>query len=71
MESDVKKQIEEKLTVSVYVAAEVFGINRNAAYAAVRSGQLPSIRIGGKIAIPTAPLRRMLQMAERHSEAVE
>jgi hypothetical protein len=62
MDSEVKKQITERLTVSVAVAAEAFGIRQNAAYAAVKAGQIPSIRIGGKIAIPTVPLRRMLQM---------
>lgn len=37
-----------------------FGLARNASYAAVQRGDIPSIRIGGKITVPTAPLRKML-----------
>ena len=37
-----------------------FGLARNASYMAVAKGDIPSIRIGGKIAVPTAPLRKML-----------
>lgn len=37
-----------------------FGLSRNAAYAAANSGEIPSIRIGGRIVVPTAPLRKML-----------
>ena len=33
---------------------------KNAAYAAAKSGQLPSIKFGGKIVVPTARLKRLL-----------
>lgn len=35
-----------------------FGIDRGAAYDAVRRGELPMLRIGRKILVPTAPDRR-------------
>jgi hypothetical protein len=60
MDGDVKKALTDNLTVSVDVAAKAFGIGRAAAYAACNSGDIPSVRIGGRITIPTAPLRRML-----------
>jgi excisionase family DNA binding protein len=50
------------LTTTVADAAAVLGIDRNAAYRAVRRGDIRAIRIGGKIVIPTLPLRRMLGM---------
>ena len=46
--------------VSVEVATSVLGIGRNAAYRAVRLGDIPSVKIGGRLLIPTAHLRRML-----------
>lgn len=62
MDDEAWKEITGKLSVPVEVAGKAFGLGRNAAYAAVKSGTIPSIRIGGKIAVPTAPLRKMLGM---------
>jgi excisionase family DNA binding protein len=59
MEPDLKEAL-KGLTVSVDQMGQALGLGRAAAYKAVRSGQIHSIRIGGAIRIPTAPLRRML-----------
>lgn len=40
--------------------AHILGIGRATAYAGVRSGEIPSIRVGGRIVVPTAALRRLL-----------
>ncbi|WP_018391065.1 helix-turn-helix domain-containing protein [Ancylobacter sp. FA202] len=50
----------DRLTVDVVTAARVLGIGRNAAYEAVKVGEIPSLKIGGRIVVPTAPLRKML-----------
>lgn len=50
------------LTVSVPEAAERLGISRGSAYKAVKSGELPVIRIGDRILVPSAALDRMLQV---------
>ena len=48
-------------TVSVEEAAKILGYSRNTAYEAVKSGQLPVIRIGGrKIRVPKVALERIL-----------
>ena len=47
-------------TYTVDEAAELLGIGRNGAYEGVRSGQIPSIRIGKRILVPKAALERML-----------
>jgi hypothetical protein len=60
MDEELKRELTEKLTVSVEIAGKAFGLGRNSSYEACKSGQIPSIRIGGKIAVPTAPLRKML-----------
>jgi hypothetical protein len=62
MDQEVRKAIEESLTVSVEIAGKAFGIGRNAAYEACKKGDIPSIRIGGRIAVPTAALRKMLRL---------
>jgi predicted DNA-binding transcriptional regulator AlpA len=36
------------------------GLGRSSLYAAVRDGSVPSLRIGGRIVIPTSELRRLL-----------
>ena len=60
MDSELRKALCDNLTVSVETAARAFGMSRNPAYEACRSGQIPSLRIGRKIVVPTAPLRKML-----------
>ncbi len=49
------------VTLSVHQAANVLGLSRAATYEAVRRGQLPSLRIGRRILIPT---RRLIDMLE-------
>lgn len=59
----------ERLTLTVPEAGELLGIGRYAAYAAVRSGELPVIRIGRKLLIPRARLLAMLGEPEPPSGA--
>lgn len=54
----------ENTECQTYTVPEValkLGIGRNAAYEGVRSGQIPSIRIGGRIVVPRPPIDRMLE----------
>jgi excisionase family DNA binding protein len=55
------------LTLTVEQAGRALGIGRNAAYAAVKRGDIPTLKIGGAIRVPAAPLRRMLGLG--HGEA--
>ena len=47
-------------TITVVEAAKRLRIGRTQCYAAVRKGQLPVIKIGRRLLIPTAKLDRML-----------
>ena len=47
-------------TCTVDEAAKQLGIHRNHAYAACKSGEIPTIRIGKRILVPQAALDRML-----------
>ena len=50
---------EDSPFVNVPQAAKLLGVGRESAYRAVKSGEIPSIRIGKKIRIPVAALRRL------------
>ena len=55
-------ELPSKPTLSVDEFAAATGIARSTAFAAVHAGQVPSIRLGKRIRIPTAAVRRMLQL---------
>jgi excisionase family DNA binding protein len=52
-----------RLTYGVQEAGRLLGLSRWAAYEAVKSGSIPSIRIGGRLLVPKAALHRMLDSA--------
>jgi excisionase family DNA binding protein len=47
-------------TFSVKEAAKVLGIGLSITYALVRSGEIPSIKLGGRVLIPKRALAEML-----------
>ena len=50
----------ERLTLTVAEAAKVLGIGRGTAYEAVRTGQLPALRVGRRLLVPVAALKQKL-----------
>jgi excisionase family DNA binding protein len=62
--AEVMKALKGKTTVSVEVAGWALGLSRPSAYRALRSGEIPSTKIGGRYVVPTAPLRRMLGLVD-------
>jgi excisionase family DNA binding protein len=51
---------EDVLTYSVPQAGALLGLGRNASYEAAARGDLPVIRIGGRILVPRVALMRLL-----------
>jgi excisionase family DNA binding protein len=49
-------------TLSVEEAAGILGIGRSCAYAAVKSGEIPALRLGRRVRVSTAVVRRMLEL---------
>ena len=47
-------------TVTVPEAAEILGISRGSGYAAAAAGQIPTVRIGARLVVPTAQLLALL-----------
>ncbi len=50
------KEEDIALTTSVPKAAKILGIGRNAAYEAVKRGEIPSIKFGNLIRVPLKAL---------------
>jgi excisionase family DNA binding protein len=52
---------DEPKTQTIDEAAKELGIGRNQTYAVARRGEIPTIRIGKRILVLKAPLKRMLE----------
>lgn len=62
-ESRQRPSVDELLkrpTISPEEALEIVPVSRATMYAALKEGEIESFRIGKRIVIPTAPLRRKL-----------
>lgn len=51
-----------KLVMSVPEAGQKLGISRNAAYQAAARGDIPTLKIGGRICVPIAAFERLLDV---------
>ena len=58
--TDRKLSATDRLALSVPEAGRLLGIGKNASYEAASRGELPTIRIGGRILGPRAALERLL-----------
>lgn len=47
-----------RLTLTVTEAAAALGVSRSTAYKLVRTGEIPSLRLGSRIVVPVEALRR-------------
>ena len=65
------KEILDQPTCSVEELGKVLRLSKNPAYEAVKRGDFPSIRVGGRIRIPTAPLRQMLGIDSAQKESAK
>jgi excisionase family DNA binding protein len=56
-----------RATITVSEAAALLGMGRSATYEAVRRGEIPSLRFGGRILVPVAALLRLLGFDPPHA----
>jgi excisionase family DNA binding protein len=54
--------INQPLTLTVEQTAKLLGIGRSTAYELVRTGDIPSLRLGRRIVVPRSQLDRLLQI---------
>jgi len=52
---------DHRMTMTVEQAAAALGVSRGTAYEAVRTGQLPTIRIGRRVLVPIEGLETLLK----------
>jgi len=57
----------ERLTYTVTEVAQLLGISRGSAYTHVRTGEIPSITIGGRIVIPRRALNALLDPGSKQA----
>ena len=62
MPTSTVPKAEERPTISVEEAAVILGIGRATAYRCVNSGEIPSVRFGTRVRVPTAALRQLLKL---------
>lgn len=51
---------DERQTASIEQVARILGISRASAYRAAERGEIPCIRIGGRVLVPRSALDRLL-----------
>jgi excisionase family DNA binding protein len=61
--TETNARVDNRLVYEVPEAGEMLGLNRNAAYAAAKRGDIPTIRIGKLIRVPKAAFNLMLERA--------
>jgi hypothetical protein len=49
----------------------LLGIGKTCGYELIRAGVLPSLRLGGRILVPTEPLLRLLGVELRHERTLQ
>lgn len=62
---------EETPVLPVPVAGAVLGLGRSAAYLAANRGDLPTVRVGRRVVVPTARLRELLGMPTSPERAAQ
>jgi excisionase family DNA binding protein len=56
-------------TISVERAGELLGVSRRAAYRAASRGQIPTLRVGRRLLVPTQRLLTLLGMTDTDDKA--
>lgn len=58
----MENHTDHPLTLTVEQAAKLLGIGRSTAYELVHTGDIPSLRLGRRIVVPTCQLAKQLGM---------
>lgn len=61
--------MDNRIAITVTEAAAAIGIGRTAAYAAAQRGDIPSVRIGGRLLVPRQPLFEKFGVTSLREEA--
>ena len=67
--SDADEAALVRPTMTVEAAGRLLGVSRATAYAAAKTGDLPTFKMNGRLVVPTAEIRRMLRLDEAEASA--
>ncbi|WP_406238523.1 helix-turn-helix domain-containing protein [Nocardia sp. NBC_01009] len=59
---DALERLLNEPTVSVPDTARLLGVGKSTVYTAVKSGEVPAIRVGSRVRIPSRWVRKVLQL---------
>jgi len=59
-----RTELSERVTVTVEEAGQAIGLSRGAAYSAARRGDIPTVKIGKRLLVPTKALLAKLDSAQ-------
>jgi hypothetical protein len=59
----------EPFTVSVPEAGAMAGLAKNASYKAARTGEIPTIKLGGKLRVPLVKWKRILAEGRENGDS--
>jgi excisionase family DNA binding protein len=63
---NTETQTTERLTFDLWPeVGQMLGLSRPSTYAAAKRGEIPTLRIGGRILVPRAALKRLLTAADQ------
>jgi hypothetical protein len=62
MDRKIRKELIDNLAVSVSITARALGTGEYACYSGIKSGDIPAIKVGNRLRVPTAWLRRKLDI---------
>lgn len=55
-------RLPERRTINLWPhAGQILGLSRGSTYAAAKRGEIPTIRIGGRILVPRTALERLVE----------
>ena len=57
----------DRQTLTIAEIAAILGIHKNTAYRAAKRGEIPTIRVGGRLLVPKAVLIRILAGETGHA----
>jgi excisionase family DNA binding protein len=60
-----------RLALSVPEAAELLGLSRSSAYAAVKRGDIPSVRVGGRVLVSMRALEQLINPVNENDAVVD
>ena len=52
--------LRSRASITVEEAGQLLGLSRTSTYAAIRRDEIPHVRVGGRIIVPTSALLRLL-----------